>query len=32
MQTHIDEINRMEQEHIDTLNDELPFSAVNELH
>ena len=31
MQSHIDEINRMEQEHIDTLNDELPFSAANEL-
>jgi predicted N-acyltransferase len=32
MQSHIDEINRMEQEHIDTLNYELPFSAANELH
>jgi predicted N-acyltransferase len=32
MQSHIDEINRMEQEHIDTLNDELPFSAANALH
>jgi predicted N-acyltransferase len=31
MQSHIDEINRMEQEHIDTLNYELPFSAANEL-
>ena len=28
MQSHIDEINRMEQEHIDMLNDELPFSAA----
>ncbi|UCG05635.1 MAG: N-acetyltransferase [Desulfobacterales bacterium] len=30
MQAHIDEINRMEQEYIDTLNDELPFSAAHE--
>lgn len=26
MQTHIDEINRLEQEQIDSLNDELPFA------
>jgi len=26
MQTHIDEINRLEQQQIDTLNDELPFA------
>jgi len=26
MQTHIDEINRLEQEHIDNLNHELPFA------
>jgi predicted N-acyltransferase len=26
MQNHIDEINRLEQEQIDALNDELPFA------
>lgn len=31
MQSHIHEINRMEQEHIDTLNYELPFSDANQL-
>ena len=28
MQTHIDEINRLEQEHIDELNDALPFAKL----
>jgi predicted N-acyltransferase len=27
MQTHIDEINQLEQEQIDKLNDELPFAG-----
>jgi predicted N-acyltransferase len=28
METHIDKINRLEQEHIDTLNHELPYARV----